>query len=101
PVAVVDGTPDDRRRIYEGTPEGFLIINYEQLRRDRETVRSWAPDLVVLDEAQRIKNWATKTALSVKGLNPRYRLVLTGTPMENRVEELASVVEWVGDKAPE
>ena len=55
----------------------------------------------MLDEAQRIKNWATKTALSVKGLNPPYRLVLTGTPMENRIEELASIVEWVDDMALE
>ena len=55
----------------------------------------------MLDEAQRIKNWATKTALSVKGLNPPYRLVLTGTPMENRIEELASIVEWVDDSALE
>ena len=61
----------------------------------------WDPDLVVLDEAQRIKNWATKTALSVKGLTPPYRLVLTGTPMENRIEELASIVEWVDDMALE
>ena len=64
-------------------------------------MRRWEPDLVVLDEAQRIKNWATKTALSVKGLAPMYRLVLTGTPMENRVDELASVVEWVDDMALE
>ena len=64
-------------------------------------VKQWEPDLVVLDEAQRIKNWATKTALSVKGLSPRYRLVLTGTPMENRIEELASIVEWVDDMALE
>ena len=55
----------------------------------------------MLDEAQRIKNWATKTALSVKGLTPPYRLVLTGTPMENRIEELASIVEWVDDLALE
>ena len=55
----------------------------------------------MLDEAQRIKNWATKTALSVKGLNPPYRLVLTGTPMENRIDELASIVEWVDDMALE
>ena len=55
----------------------------------------------MLDEAQRIKNWATKTALSVKGLTPPYRLVLTGTPMENRIEELASIVEWVDDMALE
>ena len=55
----------------------------------------------MLDEAQRIKNWQTKTALSVKGLAPPYRLVLTGTPMENRIDELASVVEWVDDMALE
>jgi hypothetical protein len=41
------------------------------------------------------------STLSVKGLSPTYRLVLTGTPMENRIEELASVVEWVDDLALE
>ena len=45
--------------------------------RDLEVVREWTPDIVVLDEAQRIKNWATKTALTVKRLDPPYRLVLT------------------------
>ena len=101
PIEIVDGTPDARQALYASRKEGFLIINYEQLLRDLEIVRGWEPDLVVLDEAQRIKNWATKTALSVKGLTPKYRLVLTGTPMENRIDELASVVEWVDDMALE
>jgi superfamily II DNA or RNA helicase len=101
PIHVVDGTPDERQAFYAKRKEGFLIINYEQLLRDLEVVRRWDPELVVLDEAQRIKNWATKTALSVKGLAPLYRLVLTGTPMENRIDELASIVEWVDDKALE
>ncbi len=101
PIEVVDGSPGDRQALYAARKEGFLIINYEQLLRDLEIVRAWDPDLVVLDEAQRIKNWATKTALSVKGLTPDYRLVLTGTPMENRIDELASVVEWVNDMALE
>ena len=57
--------------------------------------------MIVLDEAQRIKNWATKTASTVKQLDPPYRLVLTGTPMENRFGELASIVEWVDDFALE
>ena len=70
PVRVVDGTPAERQAIYDSRRSGFLIINYEQLLRDLEMVRRWGPDLVVLDEAQRIKNWATKTALSVKGLTP-------------------------------
>jgi superfamily II DNA or RNA helicase len=101
PVQVVDGPPEERQAAYSSRAAAFLIINYEQLLRDLETVRRWDPELVVLDEAQRIKNWATKTALSVKGLSPRYRLVLTGTPMENRIDELASVVEWVDDMALE
>jgi superfamily II DNA or RNA helicase len=101
PIQIVDGPPPEREQIYTATKQGFLIINYEQLLRDLELVKGWEPGLVVLDEAQRIKNWATKTALSVKGLNPPYRLVLTGTPMENRVEELASIVEWVDDMALE
>ena len=57
------------------------------------------PEVVVLDEAQRIKNWETKSAAYVKTLRARYRLVLTGTPMENRLEELASVLDWVDDIA--
>ncbi len=101
PALVVDGSPAERQAIYESKKSGLLIINYEQLIRDLDVIRRWGPDLVVLDEAQRIKNWATKTALSVKGLSPAYRLVLTGTPMENRIEELASVVEWVDDMALE
>jgi superfamily II DNA or RNA helicase len=101
PIHVVDGPPEERQSAYASRREGFLIINYEQLLRDLETVRQWDPELVVLDEAQRIKNWATKTALSVKGLAPPFRLVLTGTPMENRIDELASIVEWVDDLALE
>jgi hypothetical protein len=101
PILVVDGSPNERKALYESSKSALFIINYEQLIRDLESIKAWAPDLVVLDEAQRIKNWATKTALSVKGLSPPYRLVLTGTPMENRIDELASVVEWVDDMALE
>jgi superfamily II DNA or RNA helicase len=101
PVAVVDGSPGQRRSMFEKCHRGFLLGNYEQLIRDLEVVRTWTPDIVVLDEAQRIKNWATKTALTVKRLSPPYRLVLTGTPMENRLDELASIVEWVDDLALE
>jgi hypothetical protein len=101
PAAVVEGTPGQRRAVFEGCRRGFLLGNYEQLIRDLDIVREWTPDIVVLDEAQRIKNWATKTALTVKRLDPPYRLVLTGTPMENRLDELASIVEWIDDLALE
>ena len=100
-VDVVEGPPEARARSYRRVREGFLIALYEQTFRDLERMRSWRPDLVVLDEAQRIKNWATKTAVAVKQLRPPYRLVLTGTPMENRLVELASIMEWVDSHALE
>jgi SNF2 family DNA or RNA helicase len=101
PAAVIEGNPAQRRAAFDACARGFLLGNYEQLIRDIDVVREWTPDIVVLDEAQRIKNWATKTALTVKRLDPPYRLVLTGTPMENRLDELASIVEWVDDLALE
>ncbi len=101
PIAVVEGSPDQRAEIYKRTRRGFLIANYEQVLRDLDLMRAWKPGIVVLDEAQRIKNWATKTATYVKTLNPPYRLVLTGTPMENRLDELASLMDWIDDRALE
>src|SRR5262249_58477259 len=53
------------------------------------------PDVVVLDEAQRIKNWQTKTARRVKSLRSPYAFVLTGTPLENRIDELYAIVQYL------
>jgi SNF2 family DNA or RNA helicase len=99
PLAVVDGQKPERDRLYRQTKSGFLIIHYEQLLRDLELVQRFAPELVVLDEAQRIKNWTTKSHAYVTSLQPEWRLVLTGTPLENRLEELASLLDWVDDTA--
>ncbi len=99
PLTIVEGRLDERARQYRQTKDGFLIMSYEQLLRDLESVRRFAPELVVLDEAQRIKNWATKSNAYVMSLNPEWRLVLTGTPMENRLEELATLLDWIDDAA--
>ncbi|HYD50931.1 MAG TPA: DEAD/DEAH box helicase [Terriglobales bacterium] len=101
PIEEVDGSPAERRAIYRRNKRGYLLINYEQLLRDFDEIAAWAPEIVVLDEAQRIKNWETKSATYVKSLDPRYRLVLTGTPMENRIDELASIYDWVDSFALE
>jgi len=53
------------------------------------------PDMVILDEAQRIKNWQTRAAKAVKQIDATFALVLTGTPLENRIEELHSITEFV------
>ena len=101
PVQIVEGNRQVRRALYEETRSGFLIANYEQVLRDLDAIQSWSPDILVLDEAQRIKNWATKTALSVKRIDAPYRLALTGTPLENRLGELASIFDLVDDHALE
>jgi len=53
------------------------------------------PDVIVLDEVQRIKNWQTQTAPRVKSLRSPYAFVLTGTPVENRIDELYSIVQYL------
>ena len=74
----------------------FTIANYELLLRDHERIQAdLAPDVLVLDEAQRIKNWRTKTADHVKRLRTRYAFLLTGTPLENRLEDLYSLMQVV------
>jgi superfamily II DNA or RNA helicase len=101
PATVVDATPEGRLETYRETRRGFLIVSYEQVLRDLDALLAWQPDVVVLDEAQRIKNWATKTAACIKAFSPPYRLVLTGTPMENRLDELASLFDWIDSMALE
>lgn len=101
PLSVAEGSQAERSRLYASIKRGFVVIGYEQLLRDLPLVMKYAPELVVLDEAQRIKNWATKSAAYVKALAPKYRLVLTGTPMENRFDELASIMDFVDDLALE
>ena len=71
------------------------ITNYETLARDLDLINAWAPDIVIVDEAQRIKNWNTIAARALKRIASPYAIVLTGTPLENRLEELISIVQFV------
>src|SRR5205823_12114486 len=96
PVQVIDGTQAQRLALY-GQLTFYRLVNYEQATRDLDALNAWQPDLVVLDEAQRIKNWEPKTSRAVKKLRRRYAQVLTGTPLENKLEELYSSVEFVDD----
>lgn len=93
-VDCISGFRDDRLKRYQ-TPSFFKITNYDTVHRDLDAIEQWRPDLVILDEAQRIKNWETRTAKSVKKIASPYALVLTGTPIENRLEELVSIVQFI------
>jgi hypothetical protein len=96
-VQVIEGAPEVRAVQY-GEPTFYRLVNYEQVVRDRDALNAWGPDVVVLDEAQRIRNWASKTSIAVKKLFSRYAMVLTGTPLENRLEELYSIVQFVDER---
>jgi hypothetical protein len=88
--------PRAQRLAAYAAPSFFTIVNYEQVQNDAEDInRLLAPEVVILDEAQRIKNWQTKTARQVKSLRSPYAFVLTGTPVENRIDEAYSIVQYL------
>ena len=93
-VRIIEGLLPQRREMY-ASPAFFTLTNYELVLKDIRYMQELQPDLIVLDEAQRIRNWTTATARTIKQLKSRYALVLTGTPLENKLEELFSVVEFV------
>ncbi len=93
---IVYGGRRERGQHYTKEAPVFTLMNYEQVRSDVLDINErLAPDIVVLDEAQRIKNWASNTARAVKLLRSPYAFVLTGTPLENRIDELYSLVEFL------
>jgi SNF2 family DNA or RNA helicase len=94
PAQVIDGLLPRRQALY-ASPAFFTLSSYELVLKDIRYMHELKPDLIILDEAQRIRNWTTATARTIKQLKSRYALVLTGTPLENKLEELFSVVEFV------
>ncbi|OEU80344.1 MAG: hypothetical protein BA865_07255 [Desulfobacterales bacterium S5133MH4] len=95
PARIIWGPRAARLKMYRES-SFFYLCNYEQIRSDIADInRILAPDIIILDEAQRIKNWQTKTAKAVKQLSSPYAFVLTGTPLENRIDEIYSIVEFL------
>lgn len=91
---VIHGLRPARQRQYQDE-HNCKITNYETLARDLDLIAGWSPDLVIVDEAQRVKNWNTIAARALKRIESQYAIVLTGTPLENRLEELISIVQFV------
>jgi len=93
-ACVVEGLVHKRKDLYQ-RKDFYKIISYGVVRNDRELINAWEADLIIIDEAQRIKNWKTLTAKSVKKIQSEYALITTGTPLENRIDELHSIVEYI------
>ncbi len=91
---IIEGLIHKRKEL-SAEKDFIKIISYGAGRNDSEFINNWRPDLVIIDEAQRIKNWKTQTARSVKKIQSEYLIVLTGTPLENRIDEIHSIVEYI------
>lgn len=94
---IVLGSAEERWEQY-AEDHFFTVCNYEQVLRDLEAIDQVKWDLIVLDEGQRIKNWESKTSNCIKALKSPFALVLSGTPLENRLGELYSVVQFIDDR---
>ncbi|TCP28919.1 SNF2 family DNA or RNA helicase [Scopulibacillus darangshiensis] len=73
----------------------IIITSYTLFTREIEHLSKYVWSSAVLDEAQAIKNPQTKKSRAVRQINARHRVVLTGTPIENRLEELWSIMEFL------
>ena len=92
---VIEGFPDEREKQYQDREHFFFIINYETILRDHLALNKAGFDFLILDEAQRIKNFETKTAMSIRRLQFKHVLIITGTPIENRLIDIFSLVSAI------
>jgi SNF2 family DNA or RNA helicase len=95
-IRVLDYTGADRASVRERIAEHDLVLTtYGTLRRDAAHLRSVPFEYVILDEAQAIKNASSASAKAARLLTARYRLALSGTPIENHLRELWSLFEFL------
>lgn len=91
---VIEGLQTQRTKMYDA-PQLFKIVSYNALSNDMKLLKEIIVDMLVLDEVQRLKNWNTQIAKGVRRIKADYKVILSGTPLENKLEELYSVVQLV------
>lgn len=89
---VIEGLQTQRTKMYDA-PQLFKIVSYNALSNDMKLLKEIAVDMLVMDEVQRLKNWNTQIAKGVRRIKADYKVILSGTPLENKLEELYSVVQ--------
>jgi len=94
-ATVIEGIPEEREKVYTDCQDYFLILNYETVLRDDKLINKYNTNFIILDEAQRIKNYDSQTSNSIKSLKKKHSLILTGTPIENRLIDLYSIVAFL------
>ncbi|MHB1688692.1 MAG: DEAD/DEAH box helicase [Ignavibacteriaceae bacterium] len=94
-AVIIEGMRSDRHSIYKSADGFFFIANYEAVMRDITVIHQYPPDMIILDEAQKIKNYDTKTSYAVKSIPKKHSLVITGTPLENKLLDLYSIMNFI------
>ncbi len=97
PVTVIEGKQSRRQWLWENAQTGVLLSNYESLVRDQPFASSVEQpfDLMIIDESQRIKNRLSTTNAAICSIPRRRSWALTGTPIENSVEDLVGIFQFV------
>ena len=100
PFEVLTGDTEQRQSMWHVSNCPVKLVNYELLTRDAAEIADEKVkfDIVVLDEAQRIKSYDSKTAQVVRSLKRDRSWAMTGTPIENRVEDLVNIFAFVAPK---
>lgn len=95
-VMVIDGVPQNRKKLIENIAHySVAITSYTLLQKDIENYKEVSFGYLILDEAQHIKNRGTRNAKSVKMIQAVHRLILSGTPIENSLDELWSLFDFL------
>ena len=94
-ATIIRGPREVRQAAWTAERSGWTVVTYDCLHRDLAVIQEWGVDLLILDEAQRIKNWPTRAAQAVRRIDCTSCFVLTGTPMENKLDELHALIEVV------
>lgn len=94
-VLVIEGNHLKRRAQY-AQDEFYKIVSYHIAKNDIKILKSLYADLLIMDEMQRLKNWNTQMARAAKRVQSQYTVVLLGAPLENKIEELYAIAQYVG-----
>lgn len=95
-VLVIEGNHLKRKVQYDpSVAYSYKIVSYNAVANDIKLLGSLSFDMLIMDEVQRLKNWKTQIAQAARKITSRYAVILSGTPLENRLEELFSVMQLV------